>query len=530
MRREKNIQSKHELEWDIDLSPINYPSIIRKKFEYIFYKNRKSYNQCIDKFGKFNNINIDWWMTLPSYRNPYVSDIFNYLVVVDTLKSFKNKKICIKIITSSEQFSKILNNHFKKSITVEIKRRNIKTLLIKEYVKSVIFQLVVFIFINLFVKKKYQKKKIIIVDQFVTLNKKQNSKFYRKFSNTKNSDTLIAPTLIPTMNFVKLFKNLMYSIKKNNNYIFKEHYLKLSDLIFSFSHIFRRKKFFKREIRYKSFKLSNLLIEETQRYSDFFSINAGILNYIFFKRSALNKLDFIKSINWFENQIVDRGWNLGFRTFYPKYEKSSFGYQDFSKHYNLMSNSPTEFEYKSKTTPEKLIIISSNFKKITKEFHLKQKLIVGDSWRFKNLKNLRRLKNKKRKIILLVLCGIKKIDIELIKMVSETCNLYPKLNVVFKTHPILDIKSIYRKSDLPSNLLKSEDDLQYLLRSSLACITSGPSSTIFENSKLGLNTILVNIEAGTKENIKMFQIKKKNYFIIENSEQLLDILKKLKKL
>ena len=33
-----------------------------------------------------------------------------------------------------------------------------------------------------------------------------------------------------------------------------------------------------------------------------------------------------------------------------------------------MSNSPTEFEYKSKTTPEKLIIISDIFKKITKNF------------------------------------------------------------------------------------------------------------------------------------------------------------------
>ncbi len=530
MYREKNILSKNELLWDIDSSPINYPPIIRKQFEYNFCKNRKSYNLCIDKFGKLNNINIDWWMTLPSYRNPYISDIFNYLVVLDTLKSFKNKNINIKIVTSSEQFSKLVTDHFKKSITVEIKKRNIKALLIKEYIKSVIFQLIVFVFINLFVKKKYQEKKIIIVDQFVTLNKKQNSNFYRKFSNTKHLKTLIAPTLIPTMNFVKLFKNLMYSIKKNNNYIFKEHYLKLSDLIFSFSHIFRRKKFFKKEIKYKNFKLSNLLIEETQRYSDFFSINAGILNYIFFKRSSLNKLDFVKSINWFENQIVDRGWNLGFRTFYPRHEKSSFGYQDFSKHYNLMSNSPTEFEYKSKTTPEKLIIISSNFKKVTKEFHLKQKLIVGDSWRFKNLKNLKRWKNKKRKIILLVLCGIKKIDIELIKIVSETCKLYSKLNVVFKTHPILDIKNIYYKNDLPKNLNKSEEDLQNLLKSSLACITSGPSSTIFENSKLGLNTILVNIEAGTKENIKMFNLKKKNYFIIENSKQLLDVLKKLKKL
>ena len=33
-----------------------------------------------------------------------------------------------------------------------------------------------------------------------------------------------------------------------------------------------------------------------------------------------------------------------------------------------MSNSPTEFEYKSKTTPEKLIIISDIFKKLLKNF------------------------------------------------------------------------------------------------------------------------------------------------------------------
>ena len=25
-----------------------------------------------------------------------------------------------------------------------------------------------------------------------------------------------------------------------------------------------------------------------------------------------------RSINWFENQKIDKGWNLGFNTFYPK--------------------------------------------------------------------------------------------------------------------------------------------------------------------------------------------------------------------
>ena len=75
-----------------------------------------------------------------------------------------------------------------------------------------------------------------------------------------------------------------------------------------------------------------------------------------------------------------------------------------------MSNSPTEFEYKSKATPEKLIIISNIFKKITKEFYSKQKIIVGESWRFKYFKNHKAKKrnNKKRKIFLLVLCGIRK--------------------------------------------------------------------------------------------------------------------------
>ena len=186
-----------------------------------------------------------------------------------------------------------------------------------------------------------------------------------------------------------------------------------------------------------------MIEEETFRYNDFFSINTEILNYIFFKRSASNKLNFVKSINWFENQIIDKGWNLGFRKFYSKHEKSSFGYQDFSKHYNLMSNSPTEFEYKSKTTPEKLIIISDIFKKITKEFYSKQKILVGESWRFKYLKKIKAKKgHTKRKIFLLVLCGIKEIDIELLKLVSETCRMNPQINILYKSHPILDMKKI----------------------------------------------------------------------------------------
>ena len=196
-----------------------------------------------------------------------------------------------------------------------------------------------------------------------------------------------------------------------------------------------------------------------------------------------------------------------------------------------MSNSPTEFEYKSKTTPEKIIIISDIFRKITKEFYSKQKIIVGESWRFKYLKKYKAKKGhtKKRKIFLLVLCGIKEIDIELLKLVSETCRMNPQINILYKSHPILDMKKITKKINLPNNLLSVNENLQDLIQKSLACITSGPSSTILENSILGSKLILLNIEAGTRENLKIFKLKKKNYFFAETSEQLLLILEKLNK-
>ena len=60
-----------------------------------------------------------------------------------------------------------------------------------------------------------------------------------------------------------------------------------------------------------------------------------MLNYKFFYRLSKNRVNVSKSFNWFENQIIDKGWNLGFRNFFPNQEKNSYGYQDFNKHFNV---------------------------------------------------------------------------------------------------------------------------------------------------------------------------------------------------
>ena len=133
------------------------------------------------------------------------------------------------------------------------------------------------------------------------------------------------------------------------------------------------------------FNLSKIICEEITQYDNFNSVVAGLLNYDFFYKISLQKVNISKSINWFENQVIDRGWNLGFRKFFKKYEKNSFGYQNFTRHYNLISFSPSVSESEAKVTPNKIIVVSKYFKKITKEFNKKQLCFIGPTARFKNI-------------------------------------------------------------------------------------------------------------------------------------------------
>ena len=92
--------------------------------------------------------------------------------------------------------------------------------------------------------------------------------------------------------------------------------MKISDLFFSFLHILRRRKFLNSKFNYKKLDISELVWKEIKNFNDFYSINIGLLNYKFFFRLTEKKVNICKSINWFENQIIDKGWNLGFRKFY----------------------------------------------------------------------------------------------------------------------------------------------------------------------------------------------------------------------
>ena len=176
----------------------------------------------------------------------------------------------------------------------------------------------------MFIKKKKisHKSKITLVDTFITTNSDLNTGFYPSLKQKRKMKFLFVPTIFQSFNLLKLVQNIKK--QSNENYIFKEHYLSFNNLLFAFSFI-KEKKFVSNKYYFKNFNLSKIVNEEILSYQNYNSIVVGILNYKFFENISSSNIKVHKSVNWFENQEIDRGWNLGFRTFFKSFERIHLG-------------------------------------------------------------------------------------------------------------------------------------------------------------------------------------------------------------
>ena len=83
-------------------------------------------------------------------------------------------------------------------------------------------------------------------------------------------------------------------------------------------------------------------------------------------RLSQKKLQIKKIVNWFENQIVDKGWNFGFRKYFPN--SDIIGYQGFLFYGQYLNTFPSQEEFNSKVIPKKVYVISKKYIKLRKEF------------------------------------------------------------------------------------------------------------------------------------------------------------------
>ena len=142
------------MKWNIEEQPILFPYKVRKIYEIIYKKNRFKYSNWIGDITASNHNNIDWWMTKPTLRNPYKSNLLNYITVIETLEKIKEKDL--EIITFSSQMKLVLSKYFSKKFNLKIyvnKNNNDFLNNISSLVKTFVFQFFIFYILKFLLKK-----------------------------------------------------------------------------------------------------------------------------------------------------------------------------------------------------------------------------------------------------------------------------------------------------------------------------------------------------------------------------------------
>ena len=81
---------------------------------------------------------------------------------------------------------------------------------------------------------------------------------------------------------------------------------------------------------------------------------------VFSKRLKDQSFDISLVINWWEGQPLNRGWNLGFNTFFP--ETVTKGYLGAVPSKLALHLFPTDIEIRNKVVPSKLSVIGKRFR------------------------------------------------------------------------------------------------------------------------------------------------------------------------
>tara|TARA_B100000886_G_scaffold340130_1_gene308057 strand:+ start:1350 stop:3089 length:1740 start_codon:yes stop_codon:yes gene_type:complete len=511
--------------WDTTLDPVNYPTEVKDKFFKLSVSNRHKFVKWLGLISKQFNKNFDWWIKLPSSRDPYKSYLYKNIIILVLLKDKKLTNKLKKIYFENNGILEILKKEKKINLNLKkiiIKKPKSNFLLI---FSSIIFSFLVFFIVKL--QKKINLKKnfsgITLLDTYLdTKIDVKDFVFSNLMKNLKpkqKNEIIFVPNFLFNKNIFSLYRNIKTLSLKN--YLFKEHYITLNEFLGSikynlFGHTQFKGKNFK---NFDKLNISPLLLKELASKTNFYSELQSRLKLKFILNLSTSNIKIKKVICRFENQSVDRAWNYGFKKYFPFLE--TLGYQDFLYYPHLSNQSPTKYESRAKIIPEKIIVTGKTVKKNRVEFNKNQKIVIGPSLNKQNIFSNSRCKSSHK--FVLALCGIKPLDELMISWIYFVLKTNKKLKVIIKPHPILPLNKIenFRYEYLSDQIIINNMDIARLLKLTEVLITSGPTSVMYESIMYGCKLFYLFLDPYDLILKKKIKISKKIFIFINDKTDLL---------
>ena len=474
----------------------------------------KPFTNLIDSISKKHGQSIDWWVSSPASRNTLASPLFHYCCSIALLQELiqKNERVS-EIITDSRAFKKIIEDYLAKqgvNARVTLARLPVKQRL-KEFVRPIytIFglplkHLLLFFAakLALSLRKPFPSEPLTLIDTFI-YSSSTDDRHYPGIMNllTEEEKKIIyfVPTFHKPRSLLLLFRKLRAD---KNNFLLKEDFLKICDYFFGWQYLWY---LYREKISpcfFLGVNISSLVSEDLRSFKGTAFAYIPLLNYRFVKRLRQTDIKIRLFVNWFENQVIDKGLNAGFNQFYP--DMPSIGYQGFivTPYYLCMYS--TSCEKESDVLPKEVAVIGRELIHSAKKFCPDLNVSVAPAFRFQGVWENRKYYPKEHIFTIMVALPVMfDIGDEILKLLESCLKKKDFTGVCFwiKQHPDNTPEMIKKQfaSPWPVQLEFVGGDFNDCVEKSNLLISTGSSSCMHALSK-GIPVIIIGSQSGLTHN------------------------------
>lgn len=379
----------------LDFTKLNHEQIIM--FNQAAEEIRVPFNDLTEQMSAGHADNLDWIASSLASRSMYVSPLFLNCCRLALVKELLERgDIPERIIVDSPGMMKLLKAYFSQNgYSIEVRCPWSRSRLLSWRGLVIIRWLWIFVrlireyvLFNLGPKPRYQfDGAISLLDTFVLETYFQDGAFRDRYypglpdflEEDEKAQFYFLPTFLQIKSVIRISRQLGNS---QPGFIVKEHFLKMQDYYYALGHPRRLRRLQFAPLQFYGFGLDQLLREELRVHACNGMSVLALLNYRFVKRLQARGIKVRLLVDWFENQLLDRGLNIGFKHYYP--DTWIVGYQGFVVP-PLLFMRPTGLELNSGVLPHEIGVVGPGLVQNIREFCTELKVCVAPAFRFQYL-------------------------------------------------------------------------------------------------------------------------------------------------
>ncbi len=366
---------------------------VGRMYDQISLELRQPFCRFVERLSSSFCMQVDWWVGLPSSRDQYSSQLFHVctaLVLLDHLIN-SGHRIDKIIVDDAAMQQCVLALLRRQNAHIQVSRRQTPTQRWVRYMREILapFRAIARIWLETFIIRQGRVDHgiadvadLILVDTFVIPPSDLNrDRYYPGLWEGLREEQRVRLRFVPQF--------LMYPISKlrrivrearraPEKYLIKEDLITVTDLLWVAAHWWRIRRWKIDNVRFHDNDLSPVVRRELYSGIGFRSALRGLLNFRFVMRARQAGLQIARAIDWFENQTVDRGWNLGLHTYYPKVPR--IGYLGFSA--TSQAARPAQYEAAAGVVPDEFAVMGNGHIADMSEFHAEVRTQIAPAFRY----------------------------------------------------------------------------------------------------------------------------------------------------